>query len=466
MKPISPLQTDSQDLPALLQLARDEATHFLADVAARPANATWPGTEHARLPAHGLGAAQTLSAFAKTYGHAINGSAGPRYFGFVTGGSTPAALMGDWLTSAYDQNASDQTSMAAAHIEESAIGLLRQLLGLPNAFAGRFVSGATMSNFVGLAIGRQWWGAQHGQNIAADGLCGLPTPIVLSGSPHSCVYKSLSMLGMGRASLRPLPTLPHREAVDTAALKRALQEQNGQPCIVVANAGVVNTVDFDDLSAIAALKEEFGFYLHVDAAFGGFAACSPQYRHLLAGWEAADSIAVDMHKWLNVPYDSAVQFTRHPVLQAQVFQNAGAAYLGEPNTADALHLTPENSRRLRALPVWFTLMAYGAQGYREIVEANCACAAWLAERIAASSVFRLMAPTRMNVVPFTFARADVSSDQVAAFLLRLRESGQTFLSPTVYKGVPGMRAAFSNWRTTIADVDIAWQAMLDAARGM
>ncbi|HRA00991.1 MAG TPA: pyridoxal-dependent decarboxylase [Thermoflexales bacterium] len=466
MNPISPLQTDSQNLPALLQLARDEAARFLSDVAARPANASWDGPAPARLPARGLGAKQALQNFTQIYGDAMSGSAGPRYFGFVTGGSTPAALMGDWLTSAYDQNASDRTSMAAAHIEASATSLLRELFGLPDDFAGRFVSGATMSNFVGLAIGRQWWGAQHGQNIAADGLGGLPTPIVLSGSPHSCVYKSLSMLGMGRASLRPVPTLPDREAVNTAALKRALQELAGQPCIVVANAGVVNTVDFDDLEAIAQLKREFNFYLHVDAAFGGFAACSPKYRHLVAGWEAADSIAVDAHKWLNVPYDSAVQFTRHPNWQAEVFQNAGAAYLGEPNAADALHLTPENSRRLRALPVWFTLMAYGAEGYREMVEASCACAKLLEERIAGSSAFRLLAPARMNVVPFTLGEAGASAEQVAQFLQRLRDGGQTFLSPTVYKGVAGMRAAFSNWRTQPADVEIAWRGMLDAARGM
>jgi glutamate/tyrosine decarboxylase-like PLP-dependent enzyme len=464
MEPTSPLQEDHITMPELLRLACDDAVQFLDGVNERPANVNWPDIAPLRLPARGMGARQALGLFTQTYREALTGSAGPRYFGFVTGGSTPAAIMGDWLTSAYDQNAADQTSAAAAQIESHAVGLLRELLGLPETFSGRFVSGATMSNFVGLAIGRQWWGAQHGADVAAHGLCGLPRLVVLSGSPHSCIYKGLSMLGMGRENLRLVSTLPDREAIDILALRQVLQEQAGQPCIVVANAGVVNTVDFDDIAAIVELKHEFNFYLHVDAAFGGFAACSPRYRHLVSGWEEADSIAIDAHKWLNVPYDSAVQFTRHIHLQVEVFQNAAAAYLGTPNTADAFHLTPENSRRLRALPAWFSLMAYGAEGYREIVEASCACAALLGQRIAESSQFRLLAPVRMNVVPFTFRQPDVSGAQVAAFLHRLRDGGQAFLTPTVYKNTHGMRAAFSNWRTTLSDVEIAWRGMLEAAR--
>jgi glutamate/tyrosine decarboxylase-like PLP-dependent enzyme len=287
---------------------------------------------------------------------------------------------------------------------------------------------------------------------------------VLSGSPHSCIAKGLSMIGVGRASLQRVRTLPGREAVDVSALRDALTALNGVPCVIVANAGIVNTVDFDDIRAIAALRQEFPFFLHVDAAFGGFAACSPAHAHLLDGWDEADAIAVDAHKWLNVPYDCAVQFTRHPALQAEVFQNVGAAYLGAPNLADALHLTPENSRRLRALPAWMTLMAYGAEGYRAIVENSCRCAALLGQRIEASSAFRLLAPVHMNVAAFTLNGSEPTGDHVAAFLARLHSSGQVYLTQTVYQSVPGMRAAFSNWRTTTDDVERAWRAMLQAVR--
>jgi glutamate/tyrosine decarboxylase-like PLP-dependent enzyme len=210
------------------------------------------------------------------------------------------------------------------------------------------------------------------------------------------------------------------------------------------------------------LSREFNCWLHVDAAFGGFAAVSPDYQHRVAGLELADSITIDAHKWMNVPYDAAMSFSRreHRGLQTVVFQNS-AAYLSDVgDDPDFFHLTPENSRRFRALPAWFGLIAYGRAGYREIVERNCATAAQLGRLIEQSWHFRLAAPVRMNVVCFTVKTPQQPEMQhIRALLRALQADGRAFVTPTVYDGTPCIRAAFSNWRTTPADVEVVMQAL-------
>jgi glutamate/tyrosine decarboxylase-like PLP-dependent enzyme len=459
----SVLQNDQAQLPELLQTALKLALEFLGSLPNRPVSTALQLSPAGQLPESGLGAEAALDLFKRHYWDGLNASAGPRYWGFVTGGSTPAALAGDWLVSAFDQNATGATEPSATQIEKDALALLRQLFGLPDAYSGAFVTGATMANFVGLALGRQWVAKQQGVNAAQAGLFGLPPIKILSGAPHSSIYKAMSMLGLGRQNIQILPCLPEREAVDVAALRAALQELKGQPVIVVGNAGTVNSVDFDDLTTLAALKQEFSFWLHVDAAFGGFAAASPKTRHLVAGLDLADSITVDAHKWLNVPYDAAMQFTRHRDLQVEVFQNS-AAYLGEVgDDPDFIHLTPENSRRLRALPAWLTLMAYGAGGYAEIVERNSDLAQLLGEKVAASTQFKLLAPVRLNTTCFTLTSLPDFAT-ISRYLEMVRDTGQVFMTPTVYKGQAAIRAAFSNWRTQPEDVEIAWQALLTSAQ--
>jgi glutamate/tyrosine decarboxylase-like PLP-dependent enzyme len=269
------------------------------------------------------------------------------------------------------------------------------------------------------------------------------------------------MLGIGRKAVRKVALLEGREAVDVAALEAALDALQGQNVVVVANAGTVNSVDFDDLQAIAALKSRYAFWLHVDGAFGAFAALSPEHAHLVAGLDAADSVCVDLHKWLNVPYDSAVQFTRRRDLQIRVFQNA-AAYLGLPGeNPDFVHLTPENSRRLRALSAWFSLAAYGRAGHAEIVGRNVRLAGRLGERLAGHPRFRLLAPTRLNVVCFTLA-GEATEARVQTYVLAVRDRGELFISPTVYAGTWGLRAAFSNWRTHEEDVERAFASLVAA----
>jgi glutamate/tyrosine decarboxylase-like PLP-dependent enzyme len=410
----------------------------------------------------GRGLAGALEEFGARWEAGLSASAGPRYLGFVTGGATPAGLAGDWLTSAFDQNGSGGGDSGAAELEKETVGWLRELFGLGDAHRGAFVSGATASNTVGLAIAREWVGEQLGVRVSEAGAAALGPVDVLSGTPHSSIGKALSVLGIGRSRLRTVATLPGREAVDVDALAEALAALGGRPAIVVANAGTVNTVDFDDLRAVAALRERFPFWLHVDAAFGGFAALSPEHRHLTAGLDEADSVCVDLHKWLNVPYDSAVQFTRRRDLQTAVFHNA-SPYLGapDPDDPDFLHLTPENSRRLRALATWFALTAYGAAGHRDVVTRNTASAARLAAALDAHPAFRLVSPARLNVVCFTLSPTPAPS-RLAAFTSAVTASGEAFLTPTTYLSTPALRAAFSNWRTTPADTDRVFAALAAA----
>lgn len=451
---------DLLQMDQLLQQTKDISAAFLAGIDNLPVDVAKGAFAPLSLPKTGMGASRALSVFQNRYKPMLAGNAGARYWGFVTGGATPAAIAGDWLTSVYDMNAANKDG-ASFHIEGDTIALLRQLFGLPDAYTGVFTSGATMSNFSGLAIARQWLGHKYGIDVAQEGVGALPGIKILSCTPHSSTVKSMAMLGIGRNALIKIPSLPDRESVDIAALTAYLDAHAGEPLIFVAAAGTVNTVDFDHLQSLAVLKQQYGFYLHVDAAFGGFAACHPDYRNLLQGWEAADSITIDAHKWLNVPYDAAMIFTRHPKLQMAAFRNVGASYLPDPDEFFVYsNYTPENSRRLRALPAWHTLMAYGINGYADIVENNVRLTKKLGNLIAGSDQFRLLAPVNLCVACFTLnAPEDGLQDAVGQFLQSMNESGKVVMTPTVYQGIPGIRAALVNWRTTDEDVDIVWEEM-------
>ncbi|HVI45605.1 MAG TPA: pyridoxal-dependent decarboxylase [Chitinophaga sp.] len=461
------LQEDLKHTDQLLQQAKEYSSRFLSEIDTRAADKVLGEPGRSGIPQDGLGGAAALELFDKQYGDSLTAAVGPRYWGFVTGGVTPAALMGDWIASTTDLNASDKSS-AAFYIETETIALLKELFGLPEAFLGCFTTGATMANFVGLSLGRQWLGHQRGIDIGRDGMAGIQDLKVVSCVPHSSVTKSMSMLGLGRNNVIRLPALPDRESVDMDAFKAYLETHKGEPFIFVASAGTVNTVDFDDIAAIAALKKEYNFWLHVDAAFGGFAACSEEHKHLLNGWELADSITIDAHKWLNVPYDAAMIFSRHPKLQVEVFQNAGAAYLGDPAANfNFINYIPENSRRQRALPAWFSLMAYGRNGYRDIVENDVRLARQLGDLLAADKQFRLLSPVRLCVVCFTLnVPAGVQEEMVDQYLNKLNATGVVCMTRTVYAGQPAIRAALVNWRTTANDITLAYQTMKEVAATM
>jgi glutamate/tyrosine decarboxylase-like PLP-dependent enzyme len=455
------LKSDLNRIGEILSTTQGYAASILETVGARPVATQPHAPEPVSLQTLGQGFEIALADFKARWAPGFSGSAGSRYLGFVTGGATPASLAGDWLTGVFDQNPTSGLDSTAPDLERETIGWLREMFGLSESHSGCFVTGATMSNMVGLAIGREWLGEQLGVSVSEEGIAALGTTHVLSGAAHSSVFKALSMLGFGRQAMKRVALLPAREAVDISALEEQLRALNGAPAIVVANAGTVNTVDFDDLPAIVELRTRYNFWLHVDAAFGGFAALTEEHAHLVGLLDHADSICIDCHKWLNVPYDSAVQFTRRRDLQVRVFQNY-ASYLGVPQgVPDFVHLTPENSRRLRALAAWFSLAAYGKEGHRDIVLRNIAAARRLGEHIQAEPRLVLLDPVRMNVACFTLA-SDPSEARVQALVHRLRDRGEVFLSPTTLHGTWALRAAFSNWRTEVSEADEIFSAIVAA----
>lgn len=453
------IENELQNLNELLDQVKRNSLDFLENLSGRPTYIADQSIPPAVLGNTGIGAAASLEKFKSHYEKLMVASPGPRYWGFVTGGATPAAIAGDWLTAIYDQNTQSTQGAGdvSAILEKETIRLLCQLLHLPDEFAGGFVTGATMSNFTGLAVARQWAGEQSGRNVARDGVVG--DAVVMSATPHSSVLKSLAMLGMGSGNLVGIRTLEGREAMDLADFEQKLIAYQGRPVIVNASAGTVNTVDFDDLAAIVALKHRYNFWLHIDAAFGGFAACSPAHGHLLNGWEQADSITIDCHKWMNVPYDSAVTLVRkaHSRLQVSTFQNSNAPYLGNPDeNFSYLNFLPENSRRFRALSAWFSLTAYGRDGFEWIVSNSIARAREFGGYIETSEHFELLAPVRLNVVCFRLKNAP---EQMPSFLKELNRRGKVFMTPTSLSGQPGVRAAFVNYRTAKEDVAIAIREM-------
>lgn len=461
------LQDDLNNLDSLLENARIHALNYLNNIDNR--SVSTKGYSHINniLNETGLGTDETFQQFNKKFEPILVASSGPRYLGFVTGGSTPASIVGDWLATVYDQNTQSfkgQGDISAA-IEIETISLLLDLFDLPKDFLGGFVTGATLSNFTCLAVARQWIGKQSGKDFAKEGITQKIN--ILSATPHSSAIKSLSMLGIGSNNLEKVKVLDgNREAMDMEDLQHKINQLQDQPFILITSGGTVNTVDFDDFSAISKLKEKYNFWWHIDGAFGAFAACSPAYKHLMNGWENADSITVDCHKWLNVPYESAVFFVKekYKLLQTETFQNSNAPYLGDPlENFNYLNFLPENSRRLKALPAWFSLTAYGKQGYQDIVENSIKLAQLLGEKIEMSEKFELLAPVRLNNVCFTL-RGQQNQEKVSAFLGKLNDTGKVFMTPTVYNNKKGIRAAFVNWRTTAKDIELIMETMNKISR--
>jgi glutamate/tyrosine decarboxylase-like PLP-dependent enzyme len=462
--------TEQDQLTEALELAAAEAQRYLEDLGSH--RVLDPGAEQAirdwsdPMPDEGEGTLAAVAELAARGHQGATRSSGPRFFHFVMGGGTPAALAADWLTSAYDQVAYGwASSPLAARLEQVAVDWLRQLFDLPSEFGGALTTGATMANFVGLAAARNWWAERQGIDVEEAGLTGLQAPQILSsGYIHPSALQAIGMLGLGRANIERFAR-DGAGRLDPAALERRLGELD-TPAIIVGNAGEVNAGDFDPIEVLADLAAEHGAWLHVDGAFGLFARLTPDASPLAAGVERADSVIADGHKWLNVPYDCGFAFLRDPERLPRSF-NVGAPYLPSPDDPrpNPGFLTPENSRRARALAVWATLRAYGRTGYRAMVERQLALARRLGERVDATPELERLAEVQLNIVCFR-ARpqgvADSELDQLNGALGEdLLRDGRVFAGTTTYDGKVAFRPAIVNWQTQESDVDLLVHVLLE-----
>jgi len=395
-------------------------------------------------------------------------SAGPRFYHFVIGGSTPAALAADWVVSLLDQNAFVRASSRFADTAETvALDWLRQLVGLPSGWGGALTASATFANVTGLALASHWWAERHGVDLTSSGLAGLPRmPVLGGGYVHPSARKALQLLGHGRDTVEVF-TRDDVGRIDVAVVRRRLAELDQAPAVLIATAGEPNAGEFDPLADLADLAEEFGAWLHVDGAFGLFAALSPRTAHLTAGIERADSIAADAHKWLNVPYESGFALVRDPARLGPAFGMPRAPYLPGPDDPRGGYglLGPESSRRARALPIWATLAAYGRAGYRELVERHCALAAHLAAAVDAAPDLERLAEVPLNVICFRYRPPGLPEADLNDVNRRLGEAllddGRVFAGTTLYGDRVALRPAISNWRTTAADLDLFVEVVLE-----
>jgi glutamate/tyrosine decarboxylase-like PLP-dependent enzyme len=393
-------------------------------------------------------------------------SGGGRYFGFVIGGALPAALAADWLTSTWDQNAGlFAAGPAAAVVEEVTAGWVVDVLGLPPQTSAGFTTGAQMATFTGLAVGLRVVLARAGWDLDADGLWGAPRVRVLMGeNRHGTVDRALRFLGVGSAALVPVPTEGSgRMRVD--GLRAALDAGDG-PVIVCAQAGDVNTGAVDPLGEVCDLAHERGAWVHVDGAFGLWAAASPRLRPLVAGVEKADSWATDGHKWLNVPYDSGIVLCAHPQ-EHRAAMTARAAYLasGDEGHRDGLDWVPDHSRRARAFAVHAALRSLGRRGVADLVERSCDLAQRFARQLAAADGVEVVADVVLNQVLVRLEGPDADPDgPTQRWVRRVQAEGTAFMSGTTWHGRAALRISVSNWSTDEDDVDAAVAALLRCAR--
>jgi len=445
----------------LLHEAERRAQLYLSNINGRrvaPAREDIARLEHLAGPLpEGATDPREILALLDDYGSpATVASTGGRYFGFVIGGTLPAPLAANWLAAAWDQNCTLRVmSPVAARLEEIASDWLRDLFGLPAQCGCGFVTGATMSNFAGLTAARHALLARAGWNVEDQGLFGAPEiKVVVGADVHISLLKALSLVGFGKARVTTVP------ADGQGRMRADALPPLDNRTVLCIQAGNVNTGAFDPATAICARAHEAGAWVHVDGAFGLWAAATPGRAHLAAGVAEADSLATDCHKWLNVPYDCGLTFVR----DAAHLRNAmtfNAAYLQTTEAREPWQFTPEASRRARGIEVWAALRSLGRKGLAEMIERNCRQAACFAEGLR-SAGFTILNEVVLNQVLVSFGTAA----QTQRVIDEVQKDGTCWCGGTQWQGHTAMRISVSSWATTDDDVRQSLDAIVRIARNV
>ena len=456
----------------VLRRSLEHASRFLEGLPGRPVR-PWAGQAELRaaldspLPEAGLDPARVVDELAAAAEPGLVASAGPRYFGFVIGGGLPAALGADWLASAWDQDAGLYAcGPSAAVVEDVAAAWLLELLGLPRGASVGFVTGGQMANYTGLIAGRHAVLKKAGWDVEEDGLAGAPpVHLVVGAEAHVTILTSLRMLGLGSRQVKRVEA-DGQGRMRADALRRVLGSCPG-PTLVCAQAGNVNTGAFDPFEEICDAVRQHGGWLHVDGAFGLWAAASPDRRHLLKGSEGADSWATDAHKWLNVPYDSGIAIVKDTAAHRAPFA-ATASYLVQTRGGerDPQEFVPEFSRRARGFAVYAALRSLGRRGVADLVDRCCRLARRMAGRLAAAPGVRILNEVELNQVLARFeppAGGDADAF-TRAVIARVQREGTCWLGGTRWHDQQAMRVSVCNWSTTESDIDRSAEAILEAAR--
>jgi len=442
-----------------LEVAVQQALEYLRTVDERPVGPTatletlrrrlrkeW---NHDPLPAESV-----INDLVRDVEGGLNNSVNPRFYAWVNGASLPSALAADWLTSTWDQNAALYSVSPASAIVEEAVGSwLKELFRLPASTSFALVTGCQMAHTTCLAAARTWLLKRQGWDVERQGMNGSPQIRVLCGIRHATIDRSLRLLGLGDHSVTRL-AVNGAGALDPSALEAALREINGQPAIVLLQAGDLNTGGFDDFETLIPIAHRYGAWVHVDGAFGMWAAASPRFERLVRGMERAQSWATDGHKWLNVPYDCGYALVAEPDAHRSTMSYQASYLTHDDRARDPLDWNPEFSRRARGFASYAALRELGRNGIQALVERCCDCAREIVEGLSRLTNVEVLAHPVINqgLVAFLDPSGRPSDEWNDRMIAEIAKEGTSFFSGTTWNGRRAMRISVSNWQTSSEDV--------------